>query len=86
MRRPVKHRDALDLVREWLACNRVELCVVELTRFGTTDMYWRTTLRTALGRERSGYGTSPARALSAAYTGLGYRFGDRGLELSEAAA
>lgn len=87
MRRPVKDRDALDLVGEWLACNRAEIAVVELasaTGLGRTT--WRATLRTALGRMQSGFGISPGAALRQAYTELGYRRTANLLELSEAAA
>lgn len=86
MRRPVKDRDALDLVDEWLACNRAELCVVELAHVAGTRRMWRATLRSALGRMQSGFGISPGAALRQAYTELGYRRSADMLELSEAAA
>ena len=69
MRRPVKDRDALDLVREWLACNRAEIVVVDLAHL---PLNWRALLRTALGRESVGYGDTASGALLNAYTSLGY--------------
>jgi hypothetical protein len=77
VRRPVKDRDALDLVGEWLACNRADLCVVELGHLAGTRRTWRATLRTPLGRTRSELGISPGAALRATYDALGYvRLGD----------
>lgn len=69
----MKTGDARDLIAEWIACNRADLCVVELAHLDGTRRTWRAQLRSSLGRSSTMIGISPAAALRGAYTLLGYR-------------